>query len=69
MGFEDVHQRRVASFPYDIRFAHTKSSNHRSELLASDHCGCFYCCKTFSPHEIIEWIDDIGEVGQTALCP
>jgi hypothetical protein len=69
MGFEEDHQRRVASFPDDVRVAHTRSSHHRSEVLASDHCGCFYCCKTFSPGEITEWVDEIDEVGQTALCP
>jgi len=48
-----------------IRFAHTHSSNHRSEIEASRQCGCFYCSSVFAPEEIIDWCDD----GRTALCP
>ena len=45
--------------------AHKHSSNHRSELLSSESCGCFYCLKIYSPAEINEWVDD----GQCAICP
>ncbi len=54
--------------PDHIR-AHRHSSNHREELLASEHCGCFYCCSLFPPTAIEEWIDEWQGVGQTALCP
>jgi len=54
-----------ANMPADVRHAHVHSSKHRAEILASDTCGCFYCEKTFGPHEIVEWTDD----GQTAFCP
>jgi hypothetical protein len=33
-------------------------------------CGCFYCCKIYSPTNITEWTDhdDLGQ-GLTAICP
>ena len=49
--------------------AHRHSSRHREEVLASESCGCFYCCSIFQPSEIQEWIDEQEGVGQTALCP
>lgn len=30
-------------------------------------CGCFYCCKIFSPNEIEDWCED--EPDRTAICP
>ena len=45
--------------------AHKHSSDHRSELLASDLCGCFYCLEIYDPGEIEDWVDD----GKCALCP
>jgi hypothetical protein len=56
--------------PADIREAHTHSSNHRQEVVSSSLCGCFYCCRTFGPDAILDWVDDNADgVGQTALCP
>jgi hypothetical protein len=55
--------------------AHKHSSNHREEVMRSSICGCFYCLSIFIPSEILDWVDestdetDIGESGQTALCP
>jgi len=57
--------------------AHARSSRHRSELEASDACACFYCCETFLPSEISEWIEDHWKDGVpmeaadkgTAICP
>jgi hypothetical protein len=69
MGWEDEHRQRLAKMPPDLRNAHEHSDNHRQEVIASNVCGCFYCCKTFSPAEIVEWCDDSEGVGQTALCP
>ena len=51
------------------RTAHQHSINHRIEILASETCGCFYCLQTFPPSQIVEWCDEVNEVGQTALCP
>ena len=55
--------------PDHIR-AHCNSSNHRTELMESDACGCFYCVKIFPPTEIDSWIPEspAGELA-TALCP
>jgi len=55
--------------------AHSHSANHRKEIEASEHCGCFYCLEIFKTIEINEWCDvykdAIGEeaYGHTALCP
>ena len=45
--------------------AHGHSSNHRHEIERSKVVGCFYCCETYRPSLIDEWIDD----GSTAMCP
>lgn len=64
------HERWVAALPPAIREAHRHSSGHRAEILTSSVCGCFYCCSTFTPSRIDEWVDEDTEgVGQTALCP
>jgi hypothetical protein len=57
----------VLDLPEDhpLRVAHKKCSCHRSEIEASEHCGCFYCMEIFSPRQIVEWVDH----DQTALCP
>jgi hypothetical protein len=49
----------------DIIDAHAHCANHREELQSSTIAGCFYCCETFPPSAIDEWIDD----GQCAMCP
>ena len=49
----------------DVVSAHKKSIYHRKLILASQLCGCFYCCKTFTPSAISQWVDK----GTTALCP
>ena len=49
--------------------AHEYSSNHRREIPESEKCGCFYCLTIFNSTEITEWIDEIDEIGQTALFP
>lgn len=47
-----------------------KHSAHRTELAESTLCGCFYCCATFVPRDIADWIDkDPDGHGQTGLCP
>lgn len=58
------------SYDADLEAAHRKCGIHRAEILASDVCGCFYCLATFSPAEIVDWIDeDSVGIGRTALCP
>ncbi len=49
--------------------AHTGSSLHKEEVMASNLCGCFYCEQTFPPTEIEEWIDESQAKGETAICP
>lgn len=48
-----------------LKTAHARSANHRAEIEASRHCGCFYCCAVFLSAEVVDWCDD----GKTALCP
>jgi hypothetical protein len=45
--------------------AYEHSSNHRAEIEASGTVGCFFCCRSYSPSLIVEWIDD----ETTAMCP
>ena len=60
------HVARInAAMPEAVRLAHERSSGHHTEILASEICGCFYCGKSYSPTEIVDWADS----GQTALCP
>jgi hypothetical protein len=64
------HRRRVAAFPPDVRGAHLHSFKHRTEIVTSSICGCFYCCSVFNPSLVDEWVDeDASGQGQTALCP
>lgn len=70
MGWQDAHKKRVGGFPADVQAAHTHSSRHRAAVMLSTLCGCFYCCSSFPPTEIREWVDaDEAGDGQTALCP
>ena len=55
----------------DFFEAHKFSNNHMEQLKKDLVCGCFYCCKLFSPSEISEWIiadNDCDRFG-TAICP
>jgi hypothetical protein len=49
--------------------AHKNCFHNRDEILKSHLCGCFYCLRTFAPTEILEWVDKVEGVAQTALCP
>ena len=57
--------------PYNatLQFAHSRSSNHREQVLASVRCGCFHCLQVFAPSEIDEWTDELSGSPVTALCP
>jgi hypothetical protein len=55
--------------PQQYRRAHGHSSGHRADVLASSLCGCFYCLAVYPPSEIVEWFDEPGDQGQTAICP
>jgi hypothetical protein len=51
--------------------AHRHCTLNAHEIASSTICGCFYCCQTYIPTEVTEWIDDTihGQEGRTALCP
>lgn len=43
----------------------SRSFKARPSLLDSVLCGCYYCCKIYSPLKIRNWED----YQQTAVCP
>ncbi len=49
--------------------AHKHSIFHKSEILQSEICGCFYCLEIFPPNKIERWVDEDINPEQTALCP
>ena len=49
--------------------AHSRSSRHRPEILASEKCGCFYCLAAFAPGEIVDWYQWTAGEEDTAVCP
>jgi hypothetical protein len=59
----------MAASQDDFLAAHKHSSRHRAEIMASARCGCFYCMASYPPADIIDWIDEDGGIGMTALCP
>jgi hypothetical protein len=70
MSWRDDLEKRAAGFPADVQAAHKHSSNHRSEVMVSTLCGCFYCCASFPSTDIDVWVDeDQTGKGQTAVCP
>jgi hypothetical protein len=44
---------------------HRQSASHRQAVKAAGRCGCFYCQQTFTPAEILDWVDS----ESTTLCP
>ncbi len=60
-------EKRLAKLPPHIRDAHRHSIHHRSEIEASEICGCFYCLAVFPNEEIVDW----GQAYEpdTATCP
>ena len=49
----------------DLEAAHKHSINHRDEVLASETCGCFWCCRRFTREALGKTTDE----GRTFLCP
>lgn len=47
--------------------ARKHSQNNRSELNASERCGCFHCGEQFGPRTIADWFKERPE--DTAICP
>ena len=50
----------------ELKKAHQYCTNNKEQLIESNICGCFYCCKIYSPKEIKEYL---YEGDGTALCP
>jgi len=49
----------------ELKKAHNYSFESRKELERAKKAGCFFCCRTFSPNEVVEWADN----DKTAICP
>lgn len=51
--------------------AHEYSNNNKPYLKEDKVCGCFDCCKIFSPDEIEEYIEEDNDCDRegTAICP
>lgn len=57
-----------------LKAAHAHTIYHRSEILRSATCTCFYCGYRFDPHEdpqALGWTDTANRHGNdpTLLCP
>ncbi len=50
-----------------LKLAHKGCSRHKKEIIETELCGCFYCMETFSPKEILDWIEE-NDYEETALC-
>ncbi len=61
----------MKDFDDEMERAHGFSNNHMEQLKKDRVCGCFYCCRIFSPPEIEEWIIDDNDCDRegTAVCP
>ena len=51
------------------RLAGKASFENWNNVMKSDMCGCYYCCRIFPSSEIsdLDWIQDLH--GRTVLCP
>lgn len=70
MTWQNEHNNRMSNFPgLSVKRIYILP-NHRKEIEGREICGCFYCCSTFSPNKISDWVDENDEgIGQCALCP
>lgn len=77
LGFETEQGFPIRTKSGDITIIHNlpfvKAHQHtefQQEILSSEIAGCFYCCQTFSPSEIIDWHgEDCKEYEPLAICP
>ena len=49
-----------------VAAAYDHSSDNRKEIESSEIAGCFYCCETFEPKLVENWLN---EGSGTAFCP
>lgn len=64
------YEKGICEIEHNYSQAHEHSSMHRTEVLSSKECGCFYCLRVYGPNKIEIWVDQNSDgVGQTAICP
>lgn len=49
----------------ELRSAHDRAFRNKPSITASTVCGCFFCKKTCTPSDVLEWV----RRDETALCP
>lgn len=42
----------------ELKKAHQYCANNKEQLNESSICGCFYCCKIYSPNDIKEYLNE-----------
>lgn len=58
-----------------LKQIHSHSFRNEAELKKSHKAGCFYCVTTFTPSDIVDWLDETDVIKntsagkRTALCP
>ena len=66
----------------ELNLAHDHCYGNRSEVLASEVCGCFSCLEIFLPTDIVKWTEEYEpplfegnvltarpKIEPTAICP
>lgn len=48
---------------------HGSSIRNEQQIMSSNECGCFHCCKQFKPEDVRSWCDNDDRGNRTALCP
>lgn len=49
----------------EMKRIHSHTMRNRTEIDASQTCGCISCCGIYPASEVVDYIDG----GETALCP
>lgn len=52
----------------DLENAHKLSAENKEQIAKSSLCGCFSCCKIFTPDKIEDWIQEKNG-KESAICP
>lgn len=54
-----------------LKSAHDSTMAHKSEILSSERCTCFFCGYQFDPNkeENLVWIKEKEPLEETLLCP
>ena len=51
-----------------FRQAHDCSFSNKEQIEKSEKCGCFSCCKIFSPSEITDYLPDEPPTAECPFC-